>query len=103
MWTEPFSSRHNIDDARNGSGKYRFFGVIQFVLLRRKFSALRQEVQQVLLHEGTADHVHSAYVELIFVNTDDRLPQVEKRFGFDDLACTSNRWKQNGKWDKFKY
>lgn len=73
---EPFSPRHNVIVGRNGSGKSNFFDAIQFVLLNQRFSSLRQEERQVLLHEGAGEHVNYAYVEIIFDNTDGRLAQV---------------------------
>lgn len=78
---------------RNGSGKSNFFYgkliftiqywnyyillliiiAIQFVL-SDEFSHLRPEQRQALLHEGTGPRVVTAYVEIIFDNTDNRLP-----------------------------
>ena len=46
---------------------------IQFVL-SDEFSHLRPEQRQALLHEGTGPRVISAYVEIIFDNSDNRLP-----------------------------
>ncbi|EDO34136.1 predicted protein, partial [Nematostella vectensis] len=74
---EPFSSKHNVIVGRNGSGKSNFFFAIQFVLSADEFSNLRQEERQALLHEGTGPRVVSAFVELIFDNSDNRLP-IEK-------------------------
>jgi len=71
---EPFSPKHNIIVGRNGSGKSNFFFAIQFVLSADEFSNLRQEERQALLHEGTGPRVLSAYVELIFDNSDNRIP-----------------------------
>lgn len=73
---EPFSSRHNVIVGRNGSGKSNFFYAIQFVL-SDEFSHLRPEQRQALLHEGSGPRVLNAYVEIIFDNTDNRLP-IEK-------------------------
>ncbi|XP_023219762.1 structural maintenance of chromosomes protein 3-like isoform X2 [Centruroides sculpturatus] len=70
---EPFSPRHNVIVGRNGSGKSNFFYAIQFVL-SDEFSHLRPEQRQALLHEGTGPRVLNAYVEIIFDNTDNRLP-----------------------------
>jgi structural maintenance of chromosome 3 (chondroitin sulfate proteoglycan 6) len=67
---EPFSSKHNVIVGRNGSGKSNFFDAIQFVLLGPKFSSLRQEDRQHLLHEGAGSSVMAAYVEIIFDNSD---------------------------------
>ena len=58
---------------RNGSGKSNFFDAIQFVLLAPRFANLRQEERQHLLHEGAGQNVMSAFVELIFDNSDGRL------------------------------
>nr|CAD7454929.1 unnamed protein product [Timema tahoe] len=46
---------------------------IQFVL-SDEFSHLRPEQRQALLHEGTGPRVLNAYVEIIFDNSDGRLP-----------------------------
>ncbi|XP_046850172.1 structural maintenance of chromosomes protein 3-like isoform X2 [Xenia sp. Carnegie-2017] len=46
---------------------------IQFVL-SDEFSHMRQEERQALLHEGSGPRVISAFVEIIFDNTDNRLP-----------------------------
>ncbi|XP_070540446.1 structural maintenance of chromosomes protein 3-like [Ptychodera flava] len=70
---EPFSSKHNVIVGRNGSGKSNFFYAIQFVL-SDEFSNLRPEQRQALLHEGTGPRVISAFVEIVFDNSDNRLP-----------------------------
>uniref|UniRef100_A0A5S6QPM7 Structural maintenance of chromosomes protein n=1 Tax=Trichuris muris TaxID=70415 RepID=A0A5S6QPM7_TRIMR len=70
---EPFSSKHNVIVGRNGSGKSNFFYAIQFVL-SDEFSHLRTEQRQSLLHEGTGPRVLQAYVEIVFDNSDARLP-----------------------------
>nr|CAD7586739.1 unnamed protein product [Timema genevievae] len=70
---EPFDPRHNVVVGRNGSGKSNFFYAIQFVL-SDEFSHLRPEQRQALLHEGTGPRVLNAYVEIIFDNSDGRLP-----------------------------
>lgn len=70
---EPFSPKHNVIVGRNGSGKSNFFYAIQFVL-SDEFSHLRPEQRQALLHEGTGPRVISAFVEIIFDNTDNRIP-----------------------------
>lgn len=70
---EPFSPRHNVVVGRNGSGKSNFFYAIQFVL-SDEFSHLQAEARQALLHEGTGPRSLSAFVEIIFDNTDNRLP-----------------------------
>ena len=58
---------------RNGSGKSNFFYAIQFVL-SDEFSHLRAEERQALLHEGTGARIISAYVDIVFDNSDNRLP-----------------------------
>ncbi|CAM9132775.1 unnamed protein product, partial [Lampetra fluviatilis] len=70
---DPFSSKHNVIVGRNGSGKSNFFYAIQFVL-SDEFSHLRPEQRQALLHEGTGPRVISAFVEVVFDNSDNRLP-----------------------------
>jgi structural maintenance of chromosome 3 (chondroitin sulfate proteoglycan 6) len=70
---EPFSPKHNVIVGRNGSGKSNFFNAIQFVLVAPRFANLRQEDRQLLLHEGAGSSVMSAYVEIVFDNTDGRL------------------------------
>ena len=49
------------------------FTAIQFVL-SDEFSHLREEQRQALLHEGTGPRVISAFVEIIFDNSDNRIP-----------------------------
>ena len=71
---EPFSPQHNVIVGRNGSGKSNFFDAIQFVLLGPRFSTLRQEDRQHLLHEGAGTNVMAAYVEIVFDNIDGRMP-----------------------------
>lgn len=70
---EPFSPKHNVIIGRNGSGKSNFFFAIQFVL-SDEFSHMRPEERQQLLHEGTGPRVVSAFVEIIFDNSDNRIP-----------------------------
>jgi len=76
---EPFSPRHNVIVGRNGSGKSNFFYAIQFVL-SDEYSHLRPDQRQQLIHEGTGTNqkIVSAYVEIIFDNSDNRLPIDEK-------------------------
>ncbi|MGH0129064.1 UNVERIFIED_CONTAM: hypothetical protein FKN15_015663 [Acipenser sinensis] len=57
---DPFSPKHNVI-------------AIQFVL-SDEFSHLRPEQRLALLHEGTGPRVISAFVEIIFDNSDNRLP-----------------------------
>uniref|UniRef100_A0A6G1S406 Structural maintenance of chromosomes protein n=1 Tax=Aceria tosichella TaxID=561515 RepID=A0A6G1S406_9ACAR len=71
---EPFSPKHNVIVGRNGSGKSNFFYAIQFVL-SDEHSHLSAEERQQLLHEGTpGQRTLSAYVEIVFDNSDNRLP-----------------------------
>ncbi|EMC93720.1 hypothetical protein BAUCODRAFT_205363 [Baudoinia panamericana UAMH 10762] len=70
---EPFSPKHNVIVGRNGSGKSNFFAAIQFVLSDR-YTQLSREERQALLHEGSGAAVMSAYVEIIFDNSDARFP-----------------------------
>lgn len=43
-------------------------------MLSDEFSHLRTEERQGLLHEGTGARIISAYVDIIFDNSDNRLP-----------------------------
>jgi len=70
---EPFDPGHNVVVGRNGSGKSNFFYAIQFVL-SDEYSHLRPEQRTGLLHEGSGPKVIQAYVEIIFDNSDNRLP-----------------------------
>ncbi|KAL0476479.1 sudA, partial [Acrasis kona] len=73
---EPFSPKNNVIVGRNGSGKSNFFNAIIFVL-SEKYSKLKAEERQALLHEGVGKAVMNAFVEIIFDNSDGRLP-IEK-------------------------
>ena len=73
MVMEPFSPKHNVIVGRNGSGKSNFFAAIRFVL-SDKYTQLSREERAGLLHEGAGSAVMSAYVELIFDNSDERFP-----------------------------
>lgn len=81
---EPFDKRHNVVVGRNGSGKSNFFFAIQFVL-SDEFTHLRPEQRQALLHEGTGTRVLSAYVEIIFDNSDNRIPVSNDLFVIKDF------------------
>ena len=70
---EPFSPKCNIIVGCNGAGKSNFFAAIRFVLSDAYTQMGRQE-RQALLHEGSGSAVMSAFVEIIFDNTDDRFP-----------------------------
>lgn len=69
----PFSPAHSVVVGRNGSGKSNFFDAVRFVL-SDTFSNLRAEERVALLHEGAGASVLSAYVEILFDNSDGRLP-----------------------------
>ncbi|KAG0647721.1 Chromosome segregation sudA [Hyphodiscus hymeniophilus] len=70
---EPFSPKTNVIVGRNGSGKSNFFAAIRFVL-SDAYTQMGREERQALLHEGSGSAVMSAYVEIIFDNSDDRFP-----------------------------
>ncbi|KAJ1631975.1 RecF/RecN/SMC N terminal domain-containing protein, partial [Pavlovales sp. CCMP2436] len=69
-----FTNKHNCVVGANGAGKSNFFLAIQFVLGDVGLHNLRAEERKALLHEGAGSHVLSAYVELVFDNSDGRLP-----------------------------
>jgi len=73
----PFDARHNVIVGKNGSGKSNVFAAIQFVL-GDKYSSIRSEERQNLLHEGAGRDVISASVEIIFDNSDSRFPMEKK-------------------------
>lgn len=58
---------------RNGSGKSNFFYAIQFVL-SNDYSHLTQEQRHNILHEGTGSRAALAKVEIVFDNSDRRIP-----------------------------
>ncbi|KAF9932721.1 Structural maintenance of chromosomes protein 3 [Mortierella alpina] len=76
---EPFSGQHNVIAqlyvivGRNGSGKSNFFAAIRFVL-SDAYTNMGREERQSLLHEGSGAATMSAYVEIIFDNSDNRFP-----------------------------
>ena len=70
---EPFSPKHNVIVGHNGSGKSNFFAAIRFVL-SDAYTQMGKEERQALLHEGTGPAVMSAFVEIIFDNSDERFP-----------------------------
>ncbi|KAK9807008.1 hypothetical protein WJX72_010649 [[Myrmecia] bisecta] len=77
---DPFSPKINTVVGANGSGKSNFFHAIRFVL-NDIFTILRQEERQKLLHEGAGHQVHSAYVEIVFDNSDGRFPVDKEEVG----------------------
>ncbi|CEP01172.1 unnamed protein product (mitochondrion) [Plasmodiophora brassicae] len=68
-----FAPGLNVILGRNGAGKSNVFAAIEFVL-SNKYSSLRAEDRQRLLHEGSGRAVLAAYVELVFNNKDRRFP-----------------------------
>ncbi|KAF8648124.1 hypothetical protein AX16_006389 [Volvariella volvacea WC 439] len=71
---EPFSPKHNVVVGRNGSGKSNFFAAIRFVL-SDAYTSMSREERQALLHEGVSvTTTLSAYVEIVFDNSDNRFP-----------------------------
>ncbi|KAF9356996.1 Structural maintenance of chromosomes protein 3, partial [Mortierella sp. NVP85] len=58
---------------RNGAGKSNFFAAIRFVL-SDAYTNMGREERQALLHEGSGAATMSAYVEIIFDNSDNRFP-----------------------------
>ncbi|RCH98817.1 Structural maintenance of chromosomes protein 3, partial [Rhizopus stolonifer] len=70
---DPFSPKHNVIVGRNGSGKSNFFAAIRFVL-GDAYQSLSKEERQALLHEGVGAATISAFVEIIFDNSDNRFP-----------------------------
>lgn len=71
--TDPFSPKINCVVGANGSGKTNFFHAIRFVL-SDLFHNLRSEDRHALLHEGAGHQVLSAFVEIVFDNSDNRIP-----------------------------
>ncbi|XP_047317733.1 structural maintenance of chromosomes protein 3 isoform X2 [Impatiens glandulifera] len=71
--TEPFSSKVNCVVGANGSGKSNFFHAIRFVI-SDLFQNLRNDDRHAFLHEGAGHQVLSAFVEIVFDNTDNRIP-----------------------------
>ncbi|GMM36506.1 cohesin subunit [Saccharomycopsis crataegensis] len=69
------SPNTNVVVGRNGSGKSNFFAAIRFVL-SDAYTQMSREERQGLIHEGSGT-VMSAYVEIVFDNTDRRFP-IEK-------------------------
>ncbi|KAI3967943.1 hypothetical protein MKX01_027126 [Papaver californicum] len=69
--TEEFSPKVNCVVGANGSGKTNFFHAIRFVL---GLDHLRNEDRHALLHEGAGHQVLSAFLEIVFDNSDNRMP-----------------------------
>lgn len=66
------SPHHNVVVGRNGSGKSNFFSAIRFVL-SDAYTHMTREERRGLIHEGSGT-VMSAYVEIVFDNTERRFP-----------------------------
>ncbi|KAI5953278.1 SMC3 [Candida jiufengensis] len=62
----------NVVVGKNGSGKSNFFAAIRFVL-SDAYTHMTREERQGLLHDGSGT-IMSAYVEIIFDNSDGRFP-----------------------------
>ncbi|KAJ1733006.1 Structural maintenance of chromosomes protein 3 [Coemansia biformis] len=71
--TDPLSPHHNVVVGRNGSGKSNFFAAARFVL-SDAYTSLSREERQALLHEGAGPSTMSAFVEVVFDNSDNRFP-----------------------------
>ncbi|KAG2485526.1 hypothetical protein HYH03_015697, partial [Edaphochlamys debaryana] len=70
---DDFSPKINCVVGANGSGKSNFFHAIRFVL-NDAFINMRGDERLQLLHEGAGHRVSSAWVEVVFDNSDGRFP-----------------------------
>jgi len=70
---QDFDQGVNVIVGYNGSGKSNFFNAILFVISDR-FGTLRNEMRKSLLHEGAGPAVLTAFVEIVFDNSDKRMP-----------------------------
>uniref|UniRef100_A0A6U4NQC6 Structural maintenance of chromosomes protein n=2 Tax=Hemiselmis andersenii TaxID=464988 RepID=A0A6U4NQC6_HEMAN len=68
----PLSPMHNSVVGLNGSGKSNFFAALRFVL-SDAYTNMRPEERAKLLNEGAGASLVSAYVEIVFDNSDHRL------------------------------
>jgi chromosome segregation ATPase len=69
------SPHHNVIVGFNGSGKSNLFAALEFVLGERDFANLTHAERQELLHESTPDSASlTAFVEICFDNTEQRIP-----------------------------
>ena len=65
----------NVVVGANGSGKSNLFSALEFVLAERDFSNLTHAERQELLHESSPDMAAlTAFVEITFDNSDQRIP-----------------------------
>ncbi|KAF3989383.1 hypothetical protein FT663_02747 [Candidozyma haemuli var. vulneris] len=69
---DDLSPEFNVVVGRNGSGKSNFFAAIRFVL-SDAYTHMTREERQGLIHEGSGT-VMSAFVEILFDNSDKRFP-----------------------------
>lgn len=71
---DELSDDFNVVVGRNGSGKSNFFAAIRFVL-SDAYTHMTREERQALIHEDSGlATVMSAYVEIVFDNSDKRFP-----------------------------
>eukprot|EP01083_Nonionella_stella_P126714 383627_1 len=70
------SPGHNVVVGANGSGKSNIYSALEFVL-SSIYDMLRSEQRKQLLHDAGQSGVVSAYVEIIFDNSDVRFPRNE--------------------------
>ncbi|KAJ4352179.1 Structural maintenance of chromosomes protein 3 [Didymosphaeria variabile] len=79
--TESFSPKSNVIVGRNGAGKTNFFSAVRFVL-GDDYENMSKEERQALLHaqEGSGAPVQSAYVEVVFDNSDGRFHNSKDEF-----------------------
>lgn len=69
---DSLSSKVNVLTGKNGSGKSNFFDAVQFVLSER-FTQLSSAQRKALFHVGSGRPSLSAFVEVVFDNSDGRL------------------------------
>lgn len=70
---QDFDRGVNVIVGFNGSGKTNLFNAILFVISDH-YGTLRQETRRSLLHEGAGPAVLTAFVEIVFDNSDRRMP-----------------------------
>lgn len=69
---DDFSKANNVFIGRNGTGKTTIFDALSFVLSDTHTNLTRPQ-RQSLIHNGGGHRVMTAYVEIVFDNTDKRL------------------------------
>ena len=77
--TESFSPKTNVIVGRNGAGKTNFFSAVRFVL-GDEYENMSSQERQALLHEGSGSAVMSAFVEIVFDNSDGRFHNGKPEF-----------------------